>query len=43
MAVVHTDCPPTWNLREHSVFNCCGVIITTNYKTDGIYLPADGA
>jgi hypothetical protein len=23
------------------VFNCCGVIITTNHKTDGIYLPAD--
>jgi hypothetical protein len=29
------------NLREHSVFNCCGVIITTNYKADGIYLPTD--
>ena len=29
------------NLREHSILNCCGVIITTNYKTDGIYLPAD--
>jgi hypothetical protein len=29
------------NLREHSVFNCCGVIITTNYKSDGIYLPPD--
>jgi hypothetical protein len=29
------------NLREHYVFNCCGVIITTNHKTDGIYLPAD--
>jgi hypothetical protein len=29
------------NLREHSVFNCCGVVITTNYKTDGIFLPAD--
>jgi hypothetical protein len=29
------------NLREHYVFNVCGVIITTNYKTDGIYLPAD--
>ncbi|MET4198753.1 primase-helicase family protein [Bradyrhizobium sp. LA6.12] len=29
------------NLREHSVFNCCGVIITTNHKADGIYLPAD--
>lgn len=29
------------NLREHSILNCCGVIITTNHKTDGIYLPAD--
>ena len=29
------------NLREHSVLNCCGVIITTNHKTDGIYLPPD--
>jgi hypothetical protein len=29
------------NLREHSVPNCCGVIITTNHKADGIYLPAD--
>ncbi len=29
------------HLREYSVFNCCGVIITTNYKADGIYLPAD--
>jgi hypothetical protein len=29
------------HLREHSVINCCGVIITTNYKTDGIYLPED--
>jgi hypothetical protein len=28
------------NLREYSVLNCCGVVITTNYKTDGIYLPA---
>jgi Family of unknown function (DUF5906) len=28
-------------LREHSVFNVCGVIITTNHKADGIYLPAD--
>jgi hypothetical protein len=27
--------------REHSILNCCGVIITTNHKTDGIYLPAD--
>ena len=29
------------NLREYRVPNVCGVIITTNYKTDGIYLPAD--
>lgn len=29
------------NLREHAVFNVCGVIITSNHKTDGIYLPAD--
>lgn len=29
------------NLREYYVLNCCGVLITTNYKTDGIYLPAD--
>ena len=29
------------NLREHLVFNVTGVIITTNHKTDGIYLPAD--
>jgi hypothetical protein len=28
-------------LREHYVLNCCGVIITTNHKADGIYLPAD--
>lgn len=29
------------NLREHYVANICGVIITTNHKTDGLYLPAD--
>jgi hypothetical protein len=29
------------HINEYSVLNCCGVIITTNYKTDGIYLPAD--
>ena len=29
------------NLREYSVPNCCGVIITTNHKADGIFLPAD--
>ena len=29
------------NLREHSVMNVCAVVITSNHKTDGIYLPAD--
>ena len=29
------------NLREYNIFNVCGVIITTNHKADGIYLPAD--
>ena len=29
------------NLREHSILNCCGVVITSNFKTDGIYLPAE--
>jgi hypothetical protein len=29
------------HIREHAVFNVCGVIITTNHKTNGIYLPAD--
>ncbi len=29
------------NLREHQVFNVMGVIITTNHRTDGLYLPAD--
>ena len=28
-------------LREHYVLNCTGMIITTNHKADGIYLPAD--
>lgn len=28
------------HLREHAVWNVCGVVITTNH-TDGIYLPAD--
>jgi hypothetical protein len=44
---VYTAAPPgvlrvdEKNLREHYVINCCGVIITSNHKTDGIYLPAD--
>jgi hypothetical protein len=29
------------NIREHPVMNVAGVIITTNHRTDGIYLPAD--
>jgi hypothetical protein len=29
------------NLREYSIPNCCGVIITTNHKSDGIFLPDD--
>ena len=29
------------NLREHSVFNVTGAVMTTNHKVDGIYLPAD--
>jgi hypothetical protein len=29
------------HLREYSVLNVVGVVLTTNYKTGGIYLPAD--
>jgi hypothetical protein len=29
------------HLHEYYIPNCCGVVITTNHKTDGIYLPAD--
>lgn len=29
------------HLREHYVLNVTGVIITSNHKTDGIFLPAD--
>jgi hypothetical protein len=28
-------------LRECSILNCVGIIITTNYKAEGIYLPPD--
>jgi Family of unknown function (DUF5906) len=44
---VYTAAPPDVlrcdekHLREHAVMNVCGVIITSNHKTDGIYLPAD--
>jgi hypothetical protein len=29
------------NIREYAVANVCGVIFTTNHKTDCLYLPAD--
>ncbi len=29
------------HIRQYPILNVCGVVITTNYKTDGIYLPAD--
>ena len=29
------------NLREHYVQNVCGTIITTNYRTEALYLPAN--
>jgi hypothetical protein len=29
------------HLPEYAVPNCCGVIITTNHKADGIFLPPD--
>jgi Family of unknown function (DUF5906) len=29
------------HMPEYDVVNCCGIIFTTNHKTDGIYLPAD--
>ena len=29
------------HIHEHFVFNVTGVTLTTNYKSDGIYLPAD--
>jgi hypothetical protein len=29
------------HVREYSIPNVCGIIITSNHKTDGIYLPAD--
>jgi hypothetical protein len=44
---VYTAAPPDVlrvdekHVREYEVPNVCGVLITTNHKTDGIYLPAD--
>jgi Bifunctional DNA primase/polymerase, N-terminal/Family of unknown function (DUF5906) len=29
------------HLHEYSILNCVGVVITTNYKANGIYLPAE--
>jgi hypothetical protein len=29
------------HMREYPVPNVCGVVITTNHKSDGLYLPAD--
>ena len=29
------------NIREHPVPNVCGVIITSNHKSNGLFLPAD--
>ena len=29
------------NLREFACWNVCGVVLTTNHKTGGLYLPAD--
>jgi hypothetical protein len=44
---IYTAAPPDVlrvnekNLREYHILNCCGVVVTTNYKAGGIYLPAD--
>ena len=44
---VYTAAPPDVlrcdekNIREHSVLNVCGVVITTNHRTDGLFLPSD--
>jgi hypothetical protein len=44
---VYTAAPPDVlrvdekHVREHYVFNVLGFVLTTNHKTDGLYLPAD--
>jgi hypothetical protein len=44
---VYTAAPPDSlrvdekNTKEYSIPNVCGVVITTNQKSDGIFLPAD--
>jgi hypothetical protein len=46
-AKLYTAAPPDVlrvdekHLREYYVFNVLGFLVTTNHKTDGIYLPAD--
>lgn len=29
------------HMQEHYVVNCCGIVITTNHRTNGLYLPAN--
>jgi hypothetical protein len=44
---IYTAAPPDVlrvnekNLREYYIFNCLGFLVTTNHKTDGLFLPAD--
>jgi hypothetical protein len=44
---VYAAAPPdtlrvnTKYVAEYHIFNVCGVVITSNYKTDSLYLPAD--
>jgi hypothetical protein len=44
---VYTAAPPDVlranekHLKEYYVVNCLGLIVTTNHKSDGLYLPAD--
>ncbi|MCL4814254.1 MAG: hypothetical protein KJ061_17320 [Vicinamibacteraceae bacterium] len=44
---VYTAAPPDVlrcdekHLREYAVFNVCGVVLTTNHRIGGLYLPAD--
>ena len=44
---IYTAAPPDVlrvnekHLKEYYVLNCLGLVITTNHRTDGLYLPAD--
>lgn len=29
------------HLREYTIVNCCGLVLTSNHRTDSVYLPAD--